>query len=126
MADGEFDLVRRFGRGDVALQNDAVCRPYTDGRSVVAANEDGDPRDAAAVALVLDAPSPLHRIYNVVDDEAPDLATLSASVCAPPPDGSAAEAAQADDVLLDGRRLHEDLGFKAEYPRLQDAIDAGA
>ena len=40
---------------------------------------------ARAVALVLDAPSPSHRIYNVVDDEAPDLATLFASVGAPPP-----------------------------------------
>lgn len=72
---------------------------------------------ARAVALVLDAPSPSHRIYNVVGDEAPDLATLFASVGAPPPDGSAAEAARADDVLLDGRRLREDLGFKPEYPR---------
>ena len=81
---------------------------------------------ARAVALVLDAPSPSHRVYNVVDDEAPDLATLFASVGAPPPDGSAAEAARADDVLLDGRRLREDLGFKPEYPRLQDAIATSA
>jgi UDP-glucose 4-epimerase len=81
---------------------------------------------ARAVALVLDAPSPSHRIYNVVGDEAPDLATLFASVGAPPPDGSAAEAARADDVLLDGRRLREDLGFKPEYPRLQDALATGA
>jgi nucleoside-diphosphate-sugar epimerase len=76
---------------------------------------------AQAVALVLDAPSPAHRIYNVAGDEAPDLATLFASVGAPPPDGSAEEAARADDVLLDGRRLREDLGFKPEYPRLPDA-----
>jgi nucleoside-diphosphate-sugar epimerase len=81
---------------------------------------------ARAVALVLDAPSPSHRIYNVVDDEAPDLTTLFASVGAPPPDGSAAEAGQADNVLLDGRRLREDLGFKPQYPRLRDAIAAGA
>jgi nucleoside-diphosphate-sugar epimerase len=81
---------------------------------------------ARAVALALDAPSPPHSIYNVVDDEAPDLVTLFASVGAPPPDGSAAEAARASDVLLDGRRLREDLGFKPEYPRLQDTIAAGA
>jgi len=81
---------------------------------------------AQAVKLVLDAPSPVHSIYNVVGDEAPDLATLFASVGAPPPDGSAAEAARADCVLLDGRSLREDLGFKPEYPRLQDAIAAGA
>lgn len=81
---------------------------------------------ARAVALVLDALSPSHRIYNVVDDEAPDLATLFASVGAPPPDGSAAEAARASDVLLDGRRLREDLGFRPEYPRLRDAIASGA
>ena len=43
---------------------------------------------AQAVARLLDAPSPAHRIYNVVDDEAPDFATLFASVGAPPPDGS--------------------------------------
>jgi nucleoside-diphosphate-sugar epimerase len=81
---------------------------------------------ARAVALVLDAPSPSHCIYNVVDDEAPDLATLFAAVGAGPPDGSAPEAARAFDFLLDGRRLREDLGFKPEYPRLRDAIAAGA
>jgi nucleoside-diphosphate-sugar epimerase len=81
---------------------------------------------AQAVELLLDAPSPAHSIYNVAGDEAPDLATLFASVGASPPDGSAAEAARADYVLLDGRRLREDLGFKPEYPRLQDAIAAGA
>jgi UDP-glucose 4-epimerase len=75
---------------------------------------------------VLDAPSPSHRIYNVVDDEAPDLATLFAAVGARPPDGSAPEAARAFDFLLDGRRLREDLGFKPAYPRLRDAIAAGA
>jgi nucleoside-diphosphate-sugar epimerase len=77
---------------------------------------------ARAVTLVLDAPSPSHRIYNVVADEAPDLATLFASVGASPPDGSTAAAAQADEALLDGRRLREDLGFEPAYPRLQDAI----
>lgn len=81
---------------------------------------------AQAVARVLDAASPSSRIYNVVDDEAPDLATLFASAGAPAPDGSAGDAALAWDMLLDGRLLREDLGFKPDFPRLQDAIAAGA
>jgi nucleoside-diphosphate-sugar epimerase len=81
---------------------------------------------AQAVARLLDAPSPAHRIYNVVDDEAPDLATLFASVGAPPPDGSNAEAARPFDALLDGRRIREDLGFRPKFPRLADAMAAGA
>jgi nucleoside-diphosphate-sugar epimerase len=81
---------------------------------------------AQAVTRVLDTPSPAHRIYNVVDDEAPDLATLFASVGAPPPDGSNAELARAFDTLMDGRRIREDLGFKPKFPRLADAIAAGA
>jgi UDP-glucose 4-epimerase len=81
---------------------------------------------AQAVTCLLDAPSPAYRIYNVVDDEAPDLATLFASVGAPAPDGSDAERARAFDVLLDGRRIREDLGFKPEFPRVADAIAADA
>jgi UDP-glucose 4-epimerase len=81
---------------------------------------------AQAVALVLDAPSLAHRIYNIVADEAPELITLFASVGAQPPDGTAGQAAHGSNVLLDGRRLREDLAFKAEYPRLEDAIAAGA
>ena len=81
---------------------------------------------AQAVARLLDAPSPAHRIYNVVDDEAPDFATLFASVGAPPPDGSNADAARAFDALLDGRRIREDLGFRPKFPRLADAMAAGA
>jgi nucleoside-diphosphate-sugar epimerase len=81
---------------------------------------------AQAVARLLDAASPAHRIYNVVDDEAPDLATLFASVGAPPPDGSNAEPARGFSPLLDGRRIREDLGFKPKFPRLADAIAAGA
>ena len=81
---------------------------------------------AQAVARLLDTPSPGHRIYNVVDDETPDLATLFASVGAPPPDGSNAERARAFEALLDGRRIREDLGFKPEFPRLADALAAGA
>jgi nucleoside-diphosphate-sugar epimerase len=81
---------------------------------------------AQAVTRLLDTPSPAHRIYNVVDDEAPDLATLFASVGAPPPDGSNVERARAFDILLDGRRIRADLGFKPKFPRLADAIAAGA
>ncbi|HUB07166.1 MAG TPA: NAD(P)-dependent oxidoreductase [Myxococcales bacterium] len=80
---------------------------------------------AQAVARLLEAPSPPHRVYNVVDDEAPDLATLFASVGAPPPDGSSAERARAFDALLDGRRLREELGFEPAFPRLADAIAKG-
>jgi len=81
---------------------------------------------AQAVARLLDAPSPAHRIYNVVDDEAPDFATLFAAVGAAPPDGSDAERARAFDTLLDGNRIREDLGFKPQFPRLADALAAGA
>jgi nucleoside-diphosphate-sugar epimerase len=81
---------------------------------------------AQAVARVLDAAAPAHRIYNVVDDEAPDLATLFASVGAAPPDGSNVESGRAFAALLDGRRIREDLGFKPELPRLADAVAAGA
>jgi UDP-glucose 4-epimerase len=81
---------------------------------------------AQAVVRLLDTPSPAHRIYNVVDDEAPDLATLFASVGAPPPDGSNAERARAFAAVLDGTRIREDLGFKPQFPRLADAIAAGA
>jgi UDP-glucose 4-epimerase len=81
---------------------------------------------AQAVIRLLDTRSPEHRIYNVTDDEAPDLATLFASVGAPPPDGSNAERARAFDTLLDGSRIREDLGFKPQFPRLADAIAAGA
>ena len=79
---------------------------------------------AQAVERLLDAPSPAHRIYNVVDDEPPDYATLFASAGEPPPDGSNAEFARAFDALLDGRRIREDLGFRPEFPRLADAIAA--
>jgi UDP-glucose 4-epimerase len=81
---------------------------------------------AQAIARTLDTPSPAHRIYNVVDDDAPDLAALFASVGAPPPDGSNAERARGFDVLLDGSRIREDLGFKPKFARLADAIAAHA
>ncbi|MFT3914875.1 MAG: NAD(P)-dependent oxidoreductase [Anaeromyxobacteraceae bacterium] len=81
---------------------------------------------AQAVARVLDAPSPAHRICNVVDDESPELATVFAAAGAPPPDGSDAVRARAFDALLDGRRIREELGFEPRFPRLSDAIAAGA
>lgn len=81
---------------------------------------------AQAVGRLLDAPAPAHRIYNVVDEEAPDLAALFASIGEPPPDGSNAERARIFDTLLDGRRIREDLGFKPVFPRLADAVEAGA
>lgn len=80
---------------------------------------------ARAVERVLVKDAPPHRIYNVVDDEAPDLATLFASVGEAPPDGSDPERARPFDVLLDGRRIREELGFTPEFPRLRDAIAAG-
>jgi nucleoside-diphosphate-sugar epimerase len=81
---------------------------------------------AQAVARLLDTPAPAHTIYNVVDDEAPDMATLFASVGAAPPDGSDAERGRPFDALLDGRRIRADLGFTPEFPRLADAIAGGA
>ena len=81
---------------------------------------------AQAVTRLLDAPVPAHRIYNVTDDEAPTLAALFASVGAPPPDGSSADMARAFDSIMDGRRIREDLGFKPVFPRLADAVAAGA
>lgn len=81
---------------------------------------------AQAVALILEAPAPAHRIYNVTDDEAPDLATLFASVGEPPPDGTNAERARAFQAVMDGRRLREELGFKPKFPRLADALAAQA
>jgi UDP-glucose 4-epimerase len=54
------------------------------------------------------------------------LAELYASVGAPPPDGSQPERGLAFDALLEGRRIREDLGFKPKYPRLADAVAAGA
>jgi nucleoside-diphosphate-sugar epimerase len=80
---------------------------------------------AQAVIRLLDAPSPAHRLYNVTDDEAPDLATLFASVGQPPPDGTDPERAKAFAAVMDGHRLREYLGFQSLYPRLADAVRAG-
>lgn len=81
---------------------------------------------AQAVSRLLNVASPSHRIYNVVDDEAPELAALFAAVGQPPPDGTSAERALAFGTLLDGSRIREDLGFKPVFPRLEDAIEANA
>lgn len=81
---------------------------------------------AQAVALLLENPSPSYRIYNVVDDEPPALATLFACVGAPPPDGSNPGQARDFDKSLDGRRIREDLGFNPQFPTLADAIASGA
>jgi UDP-glucose 4-epimerase len=81
---------------------------------------------AQAVTRLLDAATPAHRVYNVVDDEAPDLTQLFASVDATPPDGSDAERGRAFDTLLDGGRIRHDLGFAPKFPRLADALAAGA
>jgi UDP-glucose 4-epimerase len=81
---------------------------------------------AQAVACLLDAPFTARRIYNVTDDAAPTLAELFAAVGAPPPDGTGTDRGRAFDVVLDGRRLREDLGFKPKFPRLLDALAAQA
>jgi nucleoside-diphosphate-sugar epimerase len=81
---------------------------------------------AQAVARVLDAAAPSHRIYNVTDDEAPTLAVLFAAVGAAAPDGRGAERGGAFDLVLDGRRLREELGFRPKFPRLADAVAARA
>ncbi len=79
---------------------------------------------AQAVMLVLETAAK-HPIYNVVDDEAVTLAEMFESVGAPPPDGSEAERSRAFDVLLDGRRIRDELGFRPMYPRLADALKNG-
>jgi len=81
---------------------------------------------AQAVALLLDAGSPPSRVYNVTDDEAPELATLFASVGAPPPDGSDPARGRPFEAILDGSRLRRELGFAPRFPRLADALAAGA
>ncbi|WP_186198999.1 NAD-dependent epimerase/dehydratase family protein [Burkholderia gladioli] len=81
---------------------------------------------AQAVMRLIDKSDPAHRVYNVVDDDAPKIAELLASVGAPPPDGSAPENGAAFDALLDGRRIRDDLGFKPTFPRLANAIAADA
>lgn len=81
---------------------------------------------AQAVTRLLEVAALPHRIYNVVDDEAPDLKSIFAAVSASPPDGSTPDPARQFATLLDGRRIRADLGFKPLFPRIGDAIAAGA
>ncbi len=81
---------------------------------------------AQAVERILDVPTPPHRVYNVVDDETPDLETLFAAVAEPPPDGTDPARARAFEAVMDGARIRADLGFRPEFPRLRDAVAAGA
>lgn len=80
---------------------------------------------AQAVIRVLDACAPAYRLYNVVDNEAPTLSALFASVGEHAPTGLDPARASVFATLLDGRRIREDLGFKPLFPRLSDAIEAG-
>ncbi len=79
---------------------------------------------AQAVHLVLSAASPAQRIYNVCDDEAPDLAALFAAAGQPPPDGSDPERARVFESVMDGRLIRDELGFTPRFPRLADAVEA--
>lgn len=79
---------------------------------------------AQAVHLVLPPASPAQRIYNVCDDEAPDLAVLFAAAGQPPPDGTEPERARTFESVMDGRRIRDELGFKPRFPRLADALAA--
>lgn len=79
---------------------------------------------AQAVRLVLPPASPEQRIYNVCDDEAPDLAVLFAAAGQPPPDGTEPERARTFESVMDGRRIRDELGFKPRFPRLADALAA--
>lgn len=74
---------------------------------------------AQAVSRLLEQSALSHRIYNLTDEEAPNLATLFASVGEPPPDGANAEAGRVFEAVMDGRRLREDTGFSPEVPRLR-------
>lgn len=81
---------------------------------------------AQAIIRMLHAKTPGYRIYNVVDDEDPDLAALFKVAGELPPDGSQAERAAIFNARMDGRRIREDLGFVPLYPRLTDAVASGA
>lgn len=113
-----------YGDGDAHIEEAApMMRGFPPGQRMTL----GHHVDVAqAVMRVLDAKAPAHHVYNVGDDEAPDLATLFALVGEPPPDGSNAARAVAFDAVTDGRRIREDLGFVPTYPRVADAFAVGA
>ena len=54
------------------------------------------------------------------------MATLFSWVGALPPEGSDAERARAFDAVMNGPRIRTDRGFKPRFPRLADAMAAGA
>ena len=62
----------------------------------------------------------------MVDDEAPNLATLFSSVGALPPDGSDAERARAFDTVMDGPGFAPISASDSDFRRLADAMAAGA
>jgi nucleoside-diphosphate-sugar epimerase len=77
---------------------------------------------AQAVHLVLAPASLANRIYNVCDDEAPDIGMLFAACGQPPPDGTEPERARPFESVMDGRRIRDELGFRPRFPRLADAL----
>lgn len=80
---------------------------------------------AQTVAQLLNAPSPQHQIYNVVDDETPNLTTLFATIDATPPNNSNAKRTRTFDPLLDGHQIHAELEFEPQFPRLANALAHG-
>lgn len=109
-----------YGDGDAHVQEAApMMRNWSPTQRMSLAHHEDV---AQAVVLLLDKRSPSYRIYNVVDDEAPQLAHLFSAFDQPVPDGSNAELGLPFDALLDGRRLREDLGFKPIYASYQDAM----
>lgn len=113
-----------YGAGDPHIQEVApLMRGFPPGMKMSVGHHDDI---AQAVIRLLHAEAPTHRIYNVVDDEAPDIAELFAAVGELPPDGSKPERATAFSTRMDGRRIREDLGFKPVFPRFRDAVEAGA
>ncbi|UPG87630.1 NAD(P)-dependent oxidoreductase [Luteibacter aegosomatis] len=113
-----------YGAGDPHIQEVVpLMRGFPPGMKMSLGHHDDI---AQAVIRLLHAKAPKHRIYNVVDDEAPDIAELFAAVGELPPDGSRAERAAAFSTRMDGRRIREDLGFTPIFPRFQDAVEADA
>jgi nucleoside-diphosphate-sugar epimerase len=113
-----------YGDGDAHIQDAA---PFLRTFAPAQRMSIGHHADVAqAVGLLLDARSPIHRIYNIADDEAPDIATLLSAVGLPVPDGSEAGRASAFDALLDNSRIRDELGFVPRFARLADAVAAGA
>lgn len=113
-----------YGDGDRHIEEIAAfARGFApDQRMSIAHHQD----IAQSVIRLLEAAAPGHRLYNVVDDHAPTFSELMAAVGQPAPDGTQAERGAAFGALMDGSRLRQELGFAPVYPRLQDAVRAGA